>query len=182
MDLLQTIAEAIVDYMDNGPGFLLTLLYSAIAWYPVILLHEFGHAVAAVLLLGEDVDVEVGSAGKLAELQLGRIAVSMNAVAGPGQAGVAQFDDSRATARDVLLIALAGPAASLAGTGLTALVLWAASPGGFLAGVLWAATLLGAGGVLNLVPFRYQVTRSRPAWRSDGLLALDALRVVHALR
>lgn len=182
MDLLETIAEAIVNYIDNGPGFLVTMVYVFVAGYPMVLLHEFGHAVAAVRLLGEDVQVEVGKVGKLAELQLGRIAVSMNAIGPPGQAGVAEFDGSRATARDVLLIAIAGPAASLMGVLVTVFVLYAASPSGVFAGLLWAATFMGVIGVLNLVPFRYQVTRRAPASRSDGLLALDAARVLYALR
>ena len=182
MDLLYTIAEAINNYM-NGHGFLVHVVYLVIAAMPMILLHELGHAVAAVHLLGEDVEVDVGKVGRLAELKLGQITVSLNAIAHPGQPdGSAQVDDSRATARDVLLIALAGPAASLAGTLLTAMVIYVASPSGVLADLLWAATVVGAVGVLNLVPFRYQASRSEPAWRSDGLLALDALRVVHALR
>jgi hypothetical protein len=181
MDLLETIARAINDFM-NGTGPLLALVYIAVAGLPMTLLHELGHAVAAVRLLGEDVKVEVGSVGRFAELQLGRIAVSMNAVAGPGRAGVAEFDDSRATARDVLLIAVAGPAASLVGVLVAAFVLYAASPAGVVAGLLWTATLVGIVGVLNIVPFRYQTSRRAPAWRSDGRLALDAARVLHALR
>jgi hypothetical protein len=91
------------------------------------------------------------------------------------------FDASRATIRDVLLIALAGPAASLAGTVISAWALSAASPPGVVHDLLWAATLTGVFGVLNLVPLRLQEGRTGPTFRSDGRLALDALRLARAL-
>jgi hypothetical protein len=96
--------------------------------------------------------------------------------------GVAEFDATDATARDVLLIALAGPAASLVGTMLTAWALSACSPSGVLHDLLWAATLGGAFAVLNLVPITFQEQRDGPPVRTDGRLALDALRVARALR
>jgi hypothetical protein len=183
MDLLELLAEFVVLYMTNGM-FLVQLVSIAVAGVPMTLLHEFGHAFAAVNLLGEDVEVEAGNYGRFAELQLGRITVTMNAIAADPTkpAGYAEFDASRATARDVLLIALAGPAASLLGTLLTALVLYATSPGWVLAMLLWTTILVGVIGVLNAAPFRYQTTRRSPMMRSDGLLALDALRVMRALR
>jgi hypothetical protein len=183
MDLLYEIAEAIVRFNDSAPSFPIALVYIMVAGLPVILLHELGHAVAAVQLLDEEVDVSVGEVGKLAELRLGQIALSVNALAHPGKAaGAAEFDASRATARDVLLIALAGPAASLAGTVITVMALNAVSPGGVVHGLLWGATVVGVFGVLNLIPFRFRERRDGPAFTSDGLLALEALRVARALR
>ena len=115
-------------------------------------------------------------------MRLGEITVSLNALSEPGRlGGYAEFDDSRATARDVVLIAVAGPAASLVGTVFTAW-LFSGAPAGTLRDVLWALTLAGVFGVLNLIPFSFQERRDGPSLRTDGRLALDALRVVRALR
>jgi hypothetical protein len=183
VDVLYSLADAIVRFMDSSPGLPISLVYLAVGSLPVTLLHELGHAVAARRLIGGDVQVSVGSAGKLAEMRLGQIALAVNALSYPGRAsGVAEFDASRATARDVVLIALAGPATSLFGTVLAAWALSAASPSGVLHDLLWAATLAGVFGVLNIIPLSVQERRNGPALRSDGRLALDALRVARALR
>jgi hypothetical protein len=182
VDALYFIAEAMVRFMESSPPFPIGLLYIAIASMGVTLLHELGHAAAARRLIGGEVWVSVGSVGKLAELRLGQITVAINAVEHPGHgSGVAEFDASRATARDVVLIALAGPAASLVGTVLTAWALSAAPPSGVFHNLLWAATLGGVFGVLNIVPLTVHERRGGPAFRTDGGLALDALRVARAL-
>jgi hypothetical protein len=85
-------------------------------------------------------------------------------------------------ARDVLLIAVSGPAASLLGTVLSAWALSAAAPSGVLHGLLWAATAAGVVGVLNLVPLSLRDRRDDPPIASDGRIALDAARVLRALR
>ena len=69
-------------------------------------------------------------------------------------AGTAEFDTSCATARSVLLLALAGPAAS---------------------------TGVGVFGVLNRVPLTLHERRDGPVVQTDGRLALDALRIARAL-
>ena len=182
MDLLYSLAESFTRFMDASPGLLGFPFGFIIAGIPVVLLHELGHALAAIRLLGGDVEVSVGSVGKIADTRLGGIAVSLNAVSNPiGTSGSAEFDASRATARDVLLIALAGPAASFVGTVLTASLFVGASAG-VLRDFLWAATFVGALGVLNLIPFTLKERRNGPSMRSDGRLALDALRVVRALQ
>jgi len=182
VDLLYSIADAIVRFMDSGPGLPIDLLYIVIASVPVTLLHELGHAAAARYLLGGEVRVTVGNVGKLAELTLGQIKVAINAFDHPARvAGTAEFDASRATARSVLLIALAGPAASLAGTAITAWALSAAPPGGIVHGLLWAATGVGVFGVLNLGPLTLHERRDGPVVQTDGRLALDALRIARAL-
>lgn len=76
---------------------------------------------------------------------------------------------------------MAGPAVSLAGTVATALAL-SAVPSGVLHDVLWVATGTGAVCVLNLVPLTIEQRRGGPVWRTDGRLALDALRVMRELR
>jgi hypothetical protein len=180
---LYDLADAIVRFMDASPGFPIGILYIAVAAMPMTLLHELGHALVARRLLGGEVQVSVGTAGKLAQMRLGQIALSVNALSSPGRAaGVAEFDGSRATAGDVLLIALAGPAASLLGAIVSAWGLSAGSPSGVLHDLLWATTLAGVFGVLNLVPLTFQERREGPPVRTDGRLALDALRVARALR
>jgi hypothetical protein len=181
VDPLYDLADIVYRFMESGPGFPVGLLYILLAAIPVTLLHELGHAVAARRLLGGEVRVSVGSAGKLAEMRLGQVALSINALSQPGKvAGVAEFDDTRATARDVLLIALAGPAASLVGTVLTAWAL-ASTSAGVGHDLLWGVTLGGAFAVLNLVPLTLK-ERGGASVRTDGRLALDALRVARSLR
>jgi membrane-associated protease RseP (regulator of RpoE activity) len=183
MDLLYDLTAAIVGFMQSGPPFPAFFVYIAVAGIPVILLHELGHALAASQRLGADVEVSVGTTGQLANLRLGQITASINALSLPGRAaGIASFDDSRATARDVLWVAVAGPLASLAGAVATGMLLAAAPESGVAHDLLWTATLGGVLGFLNLVPFEFQERRSGPTVRSDGHLALDALRIARALR
>jgi membrane-associated protease RseP (regulator of RpoE activity) len=183
VDVLYDMAAAFQSFMNSSPGLPLLLIYLAVAGLPVVLLHELGHAIAARRLLGGEVNVSVGTAGTLAELRLGEVALTIKALSHPGSAsGMAEFEASRATARDVVLIALAGPAASLAGTVLTAWALSAVAGPGVVSGLLWAATATGAMCVLNLVPLTLE-ERGGGAWlRTDGRLALDALKVVRATR
>lgn len=182
MDLLYAIAQAIVTFMDGGPGIFTVAPLLLVVGLGTTLLHELGHAAAAEARLGEDVVVTVGGVGRIAELQLGRASVTVNAFGRlGGPAGVAEVDAARATARDVLAIALAGPAVSLVAALLSAWMLTATTDG-LLHDVLWTATVLNVGGVLNLVPLRLQERRGGPMLRTDGRLALDALRVVRATR
>lgn len=78
MDLLYDLGEAMLTFMRSDPDFPVVFLYIALASIPVTLLHELGHALAARARLGAEVHVSVGSTGKLAELRLGQIAMSMN--------------------------------------------------------------------------------------------------------
>ena len=182
-DALYGPAAAIVSFMDAGPGFPQMLLYIALAAIPVTLLHELGHALAAKRLLGTAVSVAVGSVGPLAQIELGKVSVSLNALGSPARvAGSATFDASRARAFDILLIALAGPAASAIGL-LLCLAMFRLSPAaGALHDLLWACTLGSVFAVLNLIPFTYQERRDGPPLQTDGRLALDAARVLGSLR
>jgi hypothetical protein len=179
VDLLYAIASALMDFMNSAPPVLLWLVLIPVVGAPLTLLHELGHALAALRLLGDRVDVVIGTHGRVARVRLGRIALAVNAWAPlAGVAGTASFDDSAARARDVLWIALAGPAVSLAGTVLTAVALGATDRGGLAHHVLWTATALGASaGVLNLIPMSADGPMS-DGLRSDGRLALDALRAM----
>jgi hypothetical protein len=75
------------------------------------------------------------------------------------------------------VIALAGPAASLLGCGLTGWALSASQSTGIVHGLLWGATAAGAVCVLNIIPFEFQEHRRGPRLRSDGLVALRAVRI-----
>jgi hypothetical protein len=182
VDLLYSIVEAIARFLDADPGFVILMLCLPVAGGAVTLVHELGHAVAARRLLGGDVNVMVGSVGKLAELRLGQIRLTLHALEHPARAdGYAEFDAARATARDILLIALAGPAASLVGTVLTAWALSAAPPTGVVHDLLWTATLAGVFGVLNIIPLSIQERRGGPSLQTDGRVVLDAVRLARAL-
>jgi hypothetical protein len=183
MDLLYDVLEGGLAYQESGPPLWLTLISLVIVSIPVILLHELGHAIAAKRALRTEVEVTVGNAGRLTEVALGDISVELNALAAfAGRAGVAVFDDSRARARDIILIACAGPAASLLGTVVTALLLSAVPSGSLVHTLLWTATGVGAAAVvLNLIPMEI-TQRSGERWRTDGKLALDAYRTLEKLR
>ena len=180
---LYAIAETIVKFMNGGPGFFAGLLYITIAALPVVLLHEFGHALMAVRRLGTDVEVTVGGAGRIAQFRLGQINASLFALQGAGATGgSAAFDASRASARDVLWIALAGPAASLLGL-VVAMLCFANGPvDGFLHDLLWAAVFTSFAGVANLVPITFDADKPGESYETDGRIALSALRVISELR
>lgn len=171
-----------VEFMDSGSSWHV-MIFIFVGAIPMTLLHELGHALAARALLDAPVSVAVGSYGTFARLRLGEISVSLNAIASPARVGgSATFDASRATARDMLLIALAGPAASAAGLVVAALALAALPDQGIAHGVAWAAVLASAFGVLNLIPLTLRERRDGPSLQTDGRLALDAARVLRSLR
>lgn len=181
-DGLYRSAAAITTFMNSAPGFPQSLLYIALGAIPVTLLHELGHAAAARHLLGTTVSVAVGSAGKLAAFELRQISVSLDAFGSPLRvSGSATFDASRARALDILLIALAGPAASAVGVVISLAMLHASPTTGFVHHLIWATTLGGTFAVLNLIPFEYQERRDSPPLQTDGRLALDAARTLRAL-
>jgi hypothetical protein len=158
-------------YVDEGPALLPSLAYIAIGAIAATLLHEVGHALVALRLLGTPVGVVVGSFGKLAELRLEQIA-----------AGASKSDDSRAEARDILWIALAGPAASLIGLVASIVLLGVAPVHGVAHDLLWAAISCNAFGVLHLLPMNLAQRRDGPHLHTDGRLALEAARTLRALR
>jgi hypothetical protein len=179
VDALYWLARVAYDFMESRPGTLFWLLYMVAATIPVTFLHELGHALVAQRRLGGEVAITVGTAGKVAELRLAQIKVSVNALFDPARAsGYATFDAQRATARDVLAIALAGPLASLIGTVVTAWMLsWA--PGRALHAVLWSLTFAGVVSLaFNLVPFKLHERGNARPFYSDGMLALEAWRLL----
>src|SRR5687768_2540558 len=103
--------------MDAMPPFPALLLYLLLAGLPVTLVHEFGHAVVARRRLRGPVRVSIGTAGKIAEFRIGGIDASIKAWSNPTRISSDYTDiaGSRATGMDMILITLAGPAASALG-------------------------------------------------------------------
>lgn len=181
---LYDVIAAIVLFMEAMPPFPWFVVYGLLTAIPLTLLHEIGHALAARRLLDTPVRIAVGSFGELAKVQLGRISISVSALSSPASAdGSAEFDASRARARDVVLIAIAGPAASAAGLVACLLAFAAAPPDGVVHDLLWAATINSVFAVLlNLVPFGFQERRGGPTLHTDGRVALDAAHALRMLR
>ena len=169
-------------FLESAPSGVLWLVFFVAASIPITFVHELGHALVARRRLGGEVEIVVGTVGKIAELQLARIRISINALADPrAAAGTATFDVHRATARDVLLIALAGPTASLACAALTGCAM-SLLPPGRAHDALWAATFAGVFSLLlNLVPYKLTKRRKLAGVSSDGLLALEALRLMRGV-
>lgn len=185
MGFLYDVAEGIYGFMMSGPPFPADLVYIAVALIPVILIHELGHAFEARERLGVDVQVDVGNTGRLGHVKLGGVTASLNALSNParsGAGGSASFDASLATVHDVFWIALAGPLASLGQTIVCAVALSFAPEAGVLHDLLWAMTLGGVFGVLNLIPLELVERRDKPPVATDGRLMLDALRLMRTMR
>ena len=182
MDVLYSLAQVLYDFIESSPGLLGILVYPFVVGFPLIGLHEIGHAVVAMRRLDTDVEVTVGNAAQVAEVRLGQISASLNILRTPGApAGTASFDASRARAEDVLWIALAGPAFSAVALVLTILLYSAAPADGLVHDLLWTAVMVGLFGVLNVIPFRLG-GEGKGQSASDGRMALDALRVIRELR
>jgi hypothetical protein len=181
VDSLYALAQIIYDFMQSGPMSVLMLVYLVPAGIPVTLVHELGHALMGRRRLGGQVAVTVGTTGRIAELRLAQIEISLSALADPTRAGGrAVFDAQRATARDVVAIALAGPLASFAGTVVSGWLL-SRAPAGIVHDFLWAVTFAGVCTCLvNLIPM--QERRGQGLVRTGGMLAVEALRVMRITR
>jgi hypothetical protein len=178
-----SIATTIHDFMNAGPGTISGLICILLVGIPLTLLHELGHALVARARLDSDVDVTVGSIGRVGTIRVGRLTTTLNAFALPSRiGGAAKFDASRATPQDMLWISLAGPAASLAG-GLAADVAYRhAAPSGVVHALLWAAVFDSVFGVANLIPLRLRERRDGPTFSTDGMIALSALAMMSSGR
>lgn len=164
---------------EGGPSLLALVVLSLFVVPLVVWVHELGHALVAMRLLDAEVELTVGSVGKVLEAQWGSLQVRVNALGGQGQVSL---DGARATARDMLLISLAGPAASACGLVVTAVALaWV--PPGLVHDAIWVAMLFSVAATLSVVPLAVsRAAPGRPEVRSDGQLALAAARVLWQLR
>jgi len=164
-------------FMDAGPPFLPLLILLVLTIIPVTVVHELGHALAARSRLGTEGEISVGHTGRLLDFHLGNLALSINLVADPRKpAGQATFDGSRATALDVMWIALAGPGASFVGWVVVVLLYNAAPSTGLWHDILWTAALGSAFAVLNLIPLRLEERRGGRPIFTDGRIAIDAAK------
>lgn len=178
---LRFLALTFARFVRASPSLPATLVCLAVAGVPVTMLHELGHGIIARRLLGGEVRITIGTAGKIADVRLGQINMAVNALSHPGRrAGHASFAAPRASARDIAMIALAGPAASLLGCALTGWALSASQSTGIAHDLLWGATAAGAFCVLNIIPFEFQEHRRGRRLRSDGLVALRAARMARS--
>jgi hypothetical protein len=140
---------------------------------PVLIsLHELGHAIAVVARRLPLKGLKVGDE-TLVTLTAGAFRVEMGRVTGNSDVGgYVVYDGRTASPLDVLLISLAGPAASALGVLATAWLAWATRSVGMVSLLLGLATLGGLwGSVGNLVP-----RRLANGWMSDGLSARGAWR------
>jgi hypothetical protein len=139
---------------------------------PLILWHELGHALAARAFVDRDVTVQVGR-GDRWSFRVADIDFRIGAPSLLGIGGLCHYPAS-VTASESLVIAVAGPAATLLGAGL-ALLLLPSLHGPLHAAAAVAAVAQVSGFVLNLVPFTL-TDRNGRGFRTDGRQALDALR------
>lgn len=172
--------------MNAGPPFPWYLPWLALGALLVTAIHEGGHLAAAWLTGQRDLAMSVGEYGRVIERRLGNVRLRLSAVSAPWRAaGSVRFEAAQMMARAMLLIALAGPAASFAGATATAL-LASSVESRALSEFFVMATVLGLGtGVFNLVPLTLtEGTRRRPGSRiqTDGRHALSALAVLRELR
>lgn len=183
MDVLLSVLEAFDRFMNAGPQSLVTFLLVLIVVSPVMtLLHELGHATAAIHLLGDEVEVKVGKVGKLLDARIGVLRLRVNGFAPlVGVQGHAMFNQARASAREVIVIALAGPATSACALLASALVL-AVMPAGLMHDLAWMAACFNAIAFLNVLPLEFTTKRGEPPTPTDGLVALRAGRVLWQLR
>ena len=174
----------------GGPHWYVAFfLWLPIQTFLLVAVHEAGHALAALARRQPDVEVRMGT-GQSLVLELRLQAVKLR-LANPGflklGSGQVRWNSERTTILDPLIIAAAGPAASLLG-GLVCLWLAAQCPlysqsHDFFA--LTAVWMFGFGAFLNLVPLTLsEGSRKRPGVqvRTDGGIILDLLRLIASLR
>ena len=121
--------EALRELMNHGSllGAVAGMALSLCMVPLVTLVHEAGHALAAVALGRPVSHVVVGDDHPLLSVRSERFRFRLGAITGRGRvAGFVRYDAGDASARDVFLISLAGPVASLAGAAINgALTVWA---------------------------------------------------------
>jgi hypothetical protein len=178
METLYQVLKPFYDFMQAGPGLLAFFAWVLVLTPPLVFVHEFGHAIAARWLGGGMVVIIIGRGRNLATFRIGTIVVDLNMWFRPTHMGGQALGDTRGlTPWATFWVALAGPAASL-GTGLLFLSLFSgAADSGAVHDLLWVAAFDSLGtAVVCLIPMTLQERRGGPTIRTDGQLALDAIR------
>jgi hypothetical protein len=176
-DWVYEFVEAFVDFMDSVTLLdVLALMVAGTIVFPlVVLIHEAGHALAAIALRHRIAELAVGDDAPVLTLRAGGFRFRLGAITGNGHAaGFIVYDGARACPRDTLVIALAGPVASLAGALVTGLAAGLAWPHAALSLCFGLATL---GGLICCVG-NLQVSGDGPESWSDGVWARAAWRVI----
>lgn len=170
------ILQAFVDFMNGLPSIPYLVLISLAVEPVLVLAHELGHAVAALARLRGPVVVRVGGFNPLAVITFGRLTLQLSPLVVPWRFAGVCAHESRTTRLDAMIIALAGPFASL----LAGLALGAAAHAvapSVLHTVLFVAAFIALGsGVICLTPMTLTDSRGRKL-RTDGAQALATLRV-----
>jgi Zn-dependent protease len=178
------LLQAFHDLMDSQPGLVGWVFAQLIVLPLTVLLHELGHAAMAAMRAQADVRLEVGSGPVAWRGRLARIDMAVHPLVMPaGMGGAVSFDATRASATDVLLVALAGPLTSLIGT-VFAWIWFASTPDdSWLSPLLAVAALTGLLlTVVNLLPMSIRDRNGAVMWRTDGWHALSAARVLLSLQ
>jgi hypothetical protein len=171
--------QGLYDFLNSGPGFLEYLALSVVLSTPVVLVHEIGHALVAKFLGAENMRLQAGGAGASAAVRVGGVDARLAPVARPWRLdGFLSFDARRISRFGIVLIAIAGPAASIA-AGLAAYALFdGTDPGSFMHDLRYVATFNSVGaGLLSLVPMRLQDSQdpTQPTFATDGMVVVEAL-------
>jgi hypothetical protein len=136
---------------------LVMILLSLVLLPPTVFLHECGHAIPALLLTRQPVDMHVGSDGAGVRFRAGRLRMTLQPGHRRGAPG-AGWVHARGTHRAMLAVAAGGPLASLLGAVAGAAL--APHLGTGLAGMLDASFVVESGmaAILNLLPIEGKVT------------------------
>jgi hypothetical protein len=171
------VVQRIVDFMDALPPVPVLFVLAVLVTPPLVVIHELGHALAALWQTDGPVFVRIGAKERGWALRTGRFSME----AGPSEvelaAGFCAYDGTRCSPVGRAVIAMSGPLASLIGA-VAAALLWGATSGP-VRDVFAAATLGGVlAGVINAMPLTFERTRNgtKSMLRLDGLHALEALR------
>ena len=188
-DVLYDLAVLLERTLGGSNMYFVYFVWTPIQAFLMVAVHEAGHALAALARRQPGVEVRLG-AGQTVVVAIRLKAVKLR-LANPGflriGSGQVRWQAERTTVLDLLVIAAAGPGASLLG-GLVCFWLagqcaWGSKPYDFLA--LSGVYMIACGCVLNLLPFTLtEGTRRHPgvAMRTDGGVILDLLRLIASLR
>jgi hypothetical protein len=172
------VLDQLIPFADHLTPFqLLVVAICALVLNPVLtVLHELGHAAAAVVLRPGHVGIQIGARRPVATLEVGRLIVAVHPFVPPwGKTGYCVWDRTDQRRVETVGIALAGPAVELCCGGLALLGFTAVD--GALARIAFGVTAILAlySALASLAPITYRDKQGREM-PTDGALALAALR------